>query len=139
MPFVVEPIESSVASRFDKKLLGPIFAFQPTQVIDRDQDLVLLVLGGNGGFDKESGQPPSYFNLMWQGLPIAFQGFHSENEVAGTWTVHLELDTFLVPEQLRNVFDEIKNEVTTSISVYWSHRRRRVVHADVQFPLASFY
>lgn len=138
MTFVFETIDQARAQELIRKVREPIHVFQSTQVIDRERDLVFVDLGGHGNSPQGRGEP-TYYNLFWKGVPVAFEGYDELTSPQGILTVEINLTKMFVPGNLKNLVPEIQQAIVEAISIYWSGRFERPVIANVQFPISQIY
>lgn len=145
MPFVYENINAVRAQEILACVRHPVVQFQRLQVIDRKRDMVLARLGGHGDQPKIRGELPNYFNLLWRGIPIAFEGYEQQHFLEPDVQVDVDIVKMEVPHTLQDSVAEIQQAVVEALECYWDHRtwshRYRPQHASVrvQFPTVQFY
>jgi hypothetical protein len=139
MTFVFEKIDKAIGDSLVCKVRAPIFAFQLWQVIDRSRNVILVSLGGKGDLPKERGEPPTYYNLLWQDCPVVFNGYITMTSKNGIYNIEMVLNELLVPAGLVALEFEIKRAIQDAMSVYWGARRNRPVEVQIHFPAVKQY
>jgi hypothetical protein len=113
MTFIHEKINNASMQALAKKISPPtILSMSSMQVIDRDQDAILVSLGGRGELPKEMGEPPDFFAMLWQGSRIFFSGYNTLKTTEKGCIYELEMDTFSLPPGLK------KREIETKQLIY---------------------
>jgi hypothetical protein len=139
MAFVSEKIDQQRALSLMEKVRRPIYQFQPTQVIDRDRDLIFVDLGGHGDQPPGQGDGPTYYNLLWQGKAVAFEGYDRLQNLQGRATVNLDISALHVPAALSDMVDDIKQGIVEAVEAYWSGGFGQHIAAYVSFPVVKIY
>lgn len=139
MAFVFEKLDSVEAQKIRNLVRDPVYAFQRGVAIDREREIIFVDLGGKGDQPKERGEYPSYYNLLWKGIPIVFEGYDQLKNVDGVLTVDVEYTKLQIPNELRNFVTEIQRAIVDASNCYWGGLRNKTVVANVQFPIVQFY
>jgi hypothetical protein len=134
MSFVYEKIDHSRSQEILHQVRPPIYCFQRFQVIDRERDLVFVCLGGEGGQPQVRREPPTYYNLLWKGIPVAFEGYDNAKFPQGTVTVDVKLTKLCIPDALINLVPEIQQVIIEAMTCFWSGQWERPATLTVQFP-----
>jgi hypothetical protein len=139
MPFIFEKIDQKRALVLMEKARQPIYQFQLTQVIDRDRDLIFVSLGGHGNQPPGRGECPTFYNLLWQGRAVAFEGYDQLQTHQGMTTVTVQISAFYVPLALQDIVEEVKQAIVEAIEAHWSGRFGQFIAAQVSFPAMQLY
>jgi hypothetical protein len=136
---VFERIDHARGSELIRLVRPPVYAFQRWQVIDRERDVILVDLGGQGEYPRGQGGAPDYFNLICYGMPVAFEAYTSESGLDGVRQFSVDISKITFPEGLKDAIEEIKKMIPEALMVYWISRRRKPANVKVHFPLIQFY
>jgi hypothetical protein len=139
MPFVVESMSQNDAENYFGKTKGLVYTFQPERTIDHERDLVLLDFGGKGDEGERTGEPPSYFNLLWKGDAVAFEGYYKVAKEGNNRVYDFDVRRFRIPSAISKYESAIRDAIVEALTVYWSVRARQPVQPRLQFPVAEQY
>lgn len=139
MTYIFEMLDQAAARQLSLKVRQPVYAFQRWQVIDRSRDIVLADLGGDGSNQHSASGVPSYYNLIWLGIPIAFSCRDTKQFTEHAIHVEITVEKMQAPSELQPAVEEIKNAICEAMEVYWGTRMRRVATVHAHFPAISFY
>ncbi|MES2041038.1 MAG: hypothetical protein V4495_24740 [Pseudomonadota bacterium] len=120
---------------YAKRVYGPVYAFQSCCVVDEERDIIFLDLGGHGDRAPGRGECPTYYNLFWQGIAAAFEGYDALQRSGEGITLIFTITRFVVPQELAQVMDEIKAALVAALQCYWNGRYKRQLLFDVRFPV----
>ena len=139
MTFVFEKLDQQAAAALISLVRYPVYQFQRWQVIDRDRDIILVDLGGDGEFARSLSGTPSYFNLLWKTTPIAFSCRFESDSTPVHSSIQMEIENIEFPLQLELSIEECKQAIRESLEVYFTAQKNRGASVRVRFPRITFY
>lgn len=135
MTFKFNIMGNNELREYAKRVHGPVYAFQSCYVVDDERDIIFLDLGGHGDLAPGRGECPTYYNLLWQGIAVAFEGYDALQRSDDGVILIFTITKFVVPPELAQATDEIKAALVAASQCYWNGRYKRELLFDVRFPL----
>lgn len=135
MSFRVERVDQKKAEEIRSRLGGTgIYGIGEIILIDDERNILFACTGGQGYLPRGRGDCSTNYWMVFEGLPIFFDGYDSIDTVAGVSTKLIELDSFLVPSSFLGRSDQIKELVAEAFTVYWRHIRGAHLAVSISFP-----
>lgn len=76
MAFRYVELSGEEARKLFPRTVGYVLSFSRCFAVDDDNGAVLACLGGKGSLEPERGEPPTYYNLRWDGHIYAACAHH---------------------------------------------------------------
>ncbi|MEY4765489.1 MAG: hypothetical protein RI907_2162 [Pseudomonadota bacterium] len=132
-PFVFERLTPAQCEPLMARVQGPIFQFQPMQVVDRARGVTLLDLGGQGDRPAERAECPTFYNLFWGEHVVAFRGHDQIAQDDRGLSVVLTLVGLTLPAGLPATAEEVRAVIQQAVAACWQGRFGRPFSARVVF------
>ncbi|MFZ6875752.1 hypothetical protein ACO0LF_27100 [Undibacterium sp. Di27W] len=133
MTFQFKNLDGGELQGYAKRVYGPVYALQSCGVVDDERDIIFLDLGGHGDLAPGRGECPTYYNLLWQGMAVAFEGYDALQRSGDGVTLIFTITKFVVPPELAQMTEEIKAALVAASQCYWNGRYKRELLFDVRF------
>ena len=135
MSFRVERVDQKKAEEIRTRLNGTgIYGVGEIILIDEERNILFTCTGGQGYLPRGRGDCSTNYWMVFEGLPIFFDGYDTIENVDSVHTVIVELDNLSVPSSLMKRAEYIKGLITEAFTVYWRHRRNAHLAVSISFP-----
>ncbi len=134
MTFKFQHADAGKLQEYSRRIVGPVYALQHLCAVDDELDIVFLDLGGDGDLAPGRGDCPTYYNLFWRDVVLAFEGYDALRRSDDGITVVFTITSLRVPQQCAQMTQEIKNVLVMASQCYWNGRYKKELLVDVSFP-----
>lgn len=130
MTFVAQQLTQELATQYTANIRSEVYSLQETFVIDKDRNVLLLSLGGQGHQPKVRGEPPDYYAMFWNGMEIDLQVWFS---YAADNAMCIEVASMAMPTALTVPMAEIEQTIVDALQTYWEDLGGRPVKVRATF------
>lgn len=135
MSFRVERVDQKKAEEIRSRLSGTgIYGIGEIILIDDERNILFACTGGQGYLPRGRGDCSTNYWMVFEGLPIFFDGYDTIETVGEVNAAIVELDNLLVPSSFVERSDKVKELITEAFAVYWDHMYSTNLAVSISFP-----